>query len=105
MGMVVGMVGGEGFASELRGDSSLRKRPMDRVVEPLTAMGAEASWPPLRVGGRGPLRGIEYRPPLPSAQVKSAGLLAGLFADGVTEGGEKVARPGPTGRMLAAHEA
>ncbi len=84
------------------GDSSLRKRPMDRVVEPLTAMGADASWPPLRVGGRGPLRGIEYRPPVPSAQVKSAVLLAGLYADGITEVVETVATRDHTERMLRA---
>ena len=75
---------------------------MDRVVEPLRQMGARASWPPLRVGAGGPLHGIEYRSPVASAQVKSALLLAGLYADGATE----VVEPSPTRdhteRMLAA---
>ncbi len=102
MRLLAGVLAGQGFTSELTGDSSLRKRPMDRVVEPLTAMGADASWPPLRVGGRAPLRGIEYRPPVPSAQVKSAVLLAGLFADGVTEVLEAVATRDHTERMLRA---
>jgi len=102
MRLLAGLLAGQGFTSELTGDSSLRRRPMDRVVEPLTAMGADASWPPLRVGGRGPLRGIEYRPPVPSAQVKSAVLLAGLFADGVTEVVETVATRDHTERMLRA---
>jgi len=102
MRLLAGLLAGQGFTSELTGDSSLRRRPMDRVVEPLTAMGADASWPPLRVGGRGPLQGIEYRPPVPSAQVKSAVLLAGLFADGVTEVVETVATRDHTERMLRA---
>ena len=102
MRLLAGLLAAQEFTSELTGDASLRKRPMDRVVEPLSAMGAEASWPPLRVGGRGPLRGIEYRPPFPSAQVKSAVLLAGLFADGVTEIVETVATRDHTERMLRA---
>jgi len=102
MRLLAGVLAGQGFTSELTGDSSLRKRPMDRVVEPLTAMGADASWPPLRVGGRAPLRGIEYRPPVPSAQVKSAVLLAGLYADGITEVVETVATRDHTERMLRA---
>ena len=102
MRLLAGVLAAQAFTSELTGDSSLRRRPMDRVVGPLTEMGAQASWPPLRVGGRGPLRGIEYRPPVPSAQVKSAVLLAGLFAEGVTEVVEAVATRDHTERMLRA---
>jgi 3-phosphoshikimate 1-carboxyvinyltransferase len=75
---------------------------MDRVVEPLTRMGAHASWPPLRVGGRTPLAGIEYETPVASAQVKSAVLLAGLYADGETEVVEAVPTRDHTERMLRA---
>ena len=102
MRLLAGVLAAQRFTSELTGDSSLRRRPMDRVVEPLTAMGADASWPPLRVGGRAPLRGIEYRARVPSAQVKSAILLAGLYADGVTEVVETVATRDHTERMLQA---
>src|SRR5262249_5392297 len=97
-----GLLAAQPFESELTGDESLRSRPMDRVVEPLTRMGAIASWPPLRVGGGGPLRGIEYRLPVPSAQVKSAVLLAGLFAEGVTEVVESAVTRDHTERMLRA---
>src|SRR5260370_6679275 len=80
MRLLAGLLAAQKFASELRGDESLTTRPMDRVVAPLREMGARASWPPLEVGGHVPLHGIEYRPSVPSAQVKSAVLLAGLFA-------------------------
>ncbi|HET7465561.1 MAG TPA: 3-phosphoshikimate 1-carboxyvinyltransferase [Candidatus Dormibacteraeota bacterium] len=102
MRLLSGLLAAQPFRSELTGDESLRSRPMDRVVEPLTRMGAHATWPPLRVGGGGPLRGIEYRPPVPSAQVKSAVLLAGLFANGVTEVAESVVTRDHTERMLRA---
>ncbi len=84
MRLLAGILAAQGFVSELTGDESLSKRPMDRIVKPLAEMGAHAQWPPLRVGGRVPLHGIEYRMPVPSAQVKSALLLAGLFAEGTT---------------------
>jgi 3-phosphoshikimate 1-carboxyvinyltransferase len=84
MRLLAGVLAAQGFVSELTGDESLTRRPMDRVVNPLGEMGAHAQWPPLRVGGRLPLHGIEYRMPVASAQVKSALLLAGLFADGTT---------------------
>ena len=84
MRLLAGVLAAQPFVSELTGDESLTRRPMDRVVKPLTQMGAHAEWPPLRVGGRRPLHGIEYRLPVPSAQVKSAVLLAGLFAEGTT---------------------
>ena len=93
--------------THLTGDDSLRNRPMDRVAEPLRRMGAEVtgegdrSLPPLTVTG-GALRGITYTPPMASAQVKSAVLLAGLAADGETVVHEPVATRAHTEEMLAA---
>src|SRR5216683_925141 len=84
MRLLAGLLSAQPFSAELRGDDSLTKRPMDRVVTPLREMGADARWPPLVVGGQTPLHGIEYEMPVASAQVKSAILLAGLFADGST---------------------
>jgi len=78
MRLLAGLLSAQRFTSELVGDESLSRRPMDRVVEPLRRLGAQASWPPLRVGGGGPLQGVELETPVPSAQVKSAILLAGL---------------------------
>jgi len=102
MRLLAGLLAGQDFASELIGDESLSRRPMDRVVEPLREMGARASFPPLRVGGGGALRGVEYRAPKPSAQVKSAILLAGLYADGTTAVVEPVKTRDHTEVMLAA---
>jgi len=84
MRLLAGLLAAQDFASELTGDESLSRRPMDRIVEPLREMAAAAGWPPLRVGGKTPLRGIEYQSPVPSAQVKSAILIAGLYAEGKT---------------------
>lgn len=91
MRLVLGILAGqEGLFAVLTGDASLRRRPMARVAEPLRAMGARIDGregggkAPLAVRG-GPLRGIRYTLPVPSAQVKSALLLAGLFAEGETE--------------------
>ncbi len=84
MRLLAGLLAAQNFASELAGDESLSRRPMDRVVEPLKQMGASATWPPLRVGGGADLHGIDYATPVPSAQVKSAILLAGLYAEGIT---------------------
>src|SRR5467141_4166508 len=100
MRLLAGLLSAQPFASELRGDESLSTRPMDRVVTPLREMGADAQWPPLIVGGRLPLHGIEYRPAVPSAQVKSAVLLAGLFAEGTTAVIEPVATRDHTELML-----
>jgi 3-phosphoshikimate 1-carboxyvinyltransferase len=75
---------------------------MTRVVAPLREMGAQASWPPLRVGGKTPLHGIAYPMQLPSAQVKSAVLMAGLFADGPTSITEWVKTRDHTEVMLRA---
>jgi len=91
----------------LTGDGSLRSRPMDRVATPLVAMGAtitgtgERVLPPVHITG-GALRGIEYTPPMASAQVKGAILLAGLDADGETVVREPVATRTHTEEMLAA---
>ena len=94
MRMLAGVLAGQPFASTLTGDESLRRRPMRRVIEPLRQMGAEIKGregdrAPLEIHG-GNLRGIDYTPPTPSAQVKSAILLAGLFADGPTTVRESV---------------
>jgi 3-phosphoshikimate 1-carboxyvinyltransferase len=88
MRLLAGVLAGQAFDSKLDGDASLRRRPMRRVIDPLTRMGAQIR---ARDGGTAPLeiegvvlRAIEYKLPVASAQVKSAVLLAGLFADGVT---------------------
>ncbi|HEV2289953.1 MAG TPA: 3-phosphoshikimate 1-carboxyvinyltransferase [Candidatus Acidoferrales bacterium] len=88
MRLLAGALAGQDFASELTGDRSLRSRPMRRVIEPLREMGAQISaregeFAPLEIRG-GKLRGIEFMQKIASAQVKSALLLAGLFADGET---------------------
>ncbi len=94
-------------ATLLTGDDSLRGRPMDRVAEPLRQMGAEVTGrgdrclPPITIIGGG-LHGIEYTPPMASAQVKSAILLAGTDADGETVVHEPVATRTHTEEMLAA---
>jgi 3-phosphoshikimate 1-carboxyvinyltransferase len=85
--MLSGIVAGQRFASEMAGDESLSRRPMERVIAPLTAMGAEIrsqnGRPPLLISG-GNLKGITYRMPVASAQVKTCLLFAGLLADGET---------------------
>ena len=94
-------------STRLTGDASLRGRPMDRVAEPLVRMGAtvvgagEHCLPPLEITG-GALTGITYTPPMASAQVKSAVLLAGLAAEGETVVHEPVATRAHTEEMLAA---
>ena len=100
MRLLAGLLAAQDFVSELTGDESLARRPMDRVVTPLREMGANVEWPPLRVGGRLPLQGIEYRTPIASAQVKSAVLIAGLFAEGTTSVIEPVATRNHTELML-----
>ena len=102
MRLLAGLLAAQDFESELAGDESLSRRPMERVVQPLRQMGANAAWPPLRVGGKTPLHGIEYASPIPSAQVKSAILLAGLYADGKTEVVEAVRTRDHTELMLGA---
>ncbi len=107
MRLMCGVLAGQPFHAVLSGDASLRARPMGRVVEPLRRMGARldgrdgARQAPLSVRGGG-LRGIAYRLPVASAQVKSAVLLAGLFADGATVVEEPAPSRDHTERMLAA---
>jgi len=86
--LLAGALAGQSFVSKLTGDASLRSRPMRRVIDPLTQMGArirsrEDGFAPLEITGA-PLHPIEYTLPVASAQVKSAVLLAGLFATGTT---------------------
>jgi len=87
MRMLSGIVAAQNFTSEMVGDESLSRRPMERVIKPLTAMGAQISSqqgkPPLRITGA-QLKAIDYKIPVASAQVKSCLLFAGLFADGET---------------------
>ncbi len=104
--LMTGLLAGQSFDSELTGDDSLRSRPMERVAQPLRMMGAriqtQDGCAPIRVSGGATLRGIDYSMPVASAQVKSALLLAGLYASGDTT----VRAPGPsrdhTERMLLA---
>ena len=106
MRLLAGLLAAQRFDSVLVGDASLSKRPMRRVIEPLQAMGAviesNDGRAPLRIRGGQPLHGIEYALPVASAQIKSALLLAGLYAQGETH----VREPHPTRdyseRMLAA---
>ncbi len=106
MRLLAGLLAGQPFTAEVTGDESLRRRPMDRVAEPLRRMGAQVEvlgdgrYPPLRITG-GPLRAITYRLPVPSAQVKSAVLLAGLFARGETTVVEPVPTRDHTERLLS----
>lgn len=95
--LMSGLLAGQGFEVEMVGDSSLSRRPMRRVTDPLSQMGAvieatEKGTPPLRIKAVARLNGIDYTLPMASAQVKSAILLAGLYADGVTS----VTEPAPT---------
>ena len=89
MRLLSGVLAGRPFTTILDGDQSLRRRPMQRVIEPLSRMGADLvgrkgkGLAPLEING-GNLKGIEYSMPIASAQVKSAILLAGLQAEGVT---------------------
>jgi 3-phosphoshikimate 1-carboxyvinyltransferase len=86
--LLSGILSGQSFITKITGDSSLQKRPMKRVITPLREMGAsirgrDDNFPPLEIQG-GKLRAIHYQMPMASAQVKSAVLLAGLYADGET---------------------
>jgi len=107
MRLLTGVLAGQDFTTTLTGDESLRRRPMDRIAIPLGQMGIEISGqgkrctPPVTIYGGQP-QAITYHTPMASAQVKSAVLLAGLYAEGTTT----VIEPGPsrdhTERMLAA---
>jgi 3-phosphoshikimate 1-carboxyvinyltransferase len=101
--MLAGALAGRPFLSVLSGDDSLRRRPVERVAAPLRAMGARAEGqdgrPPLAIEG-GALRGIDWELKVPSAQVKTAVLLAGLQADGVTRVREPLPSRDHTERLL-----
>ncbi|WP_439133329.1 bifunctional prephenate dehydrogenase/3-phosphoshikimate 1-carboxyvinyltransferase [Pseudomaricurvus sp.] len=97
MRLLSGLLAGQQFDSELTGDESLSKRPMNRVANPLREMGAqidtaEGGLPPVKIKGGATLKAIDYQMPMASAQVKSCVLLAGLYADGKTQ----VTEPAPT---------
>lgn len=105
--LMSGLLAGQAFDVELRGDRSLSKRPMKRVTEPLALMGAridtaEGGKPPLRVHGGSKMQGIDYVMPMASAQVKSCLLLAGMYASGTTCVTEPATTRDHTERMLNA---
>ena len=106
MRLLTGLFAGLGIPATLAGDGSLSGRPMARIVDPLTAMGARidtapAGRPPLVIRAEQPLHGIDYVCPMASAQVKSAVLLAGLHARGTTTVHEPAVTRDHTERMLA----
>lgn len=104
MRLMTGLLSGQGFPSELIGDSSLMKRPMERAATPLRLMGAKIETlggkPPVKIAPADVLRGIRYELPVASAQVKSSVLLAGLYAKGETEVIEPAVTRDHTERML-----
>lgn len=108
MRLLAGLLAGQNFTSELFGDASLSSRPMGRVTVPLTEMGAnfetlgeKPGCAPLKIHGS-KLKSIDYQMPMASAQVKSAVLLAGLFADGITSVTQPSVTRDHTERMMAA---
>ncbi len=104
MRLMAGILAAQNFDCQLIGDESLSKRPMGRVISPLTKMGAviesNAGKPPLKIKGGQQLKGIYYDLPIASAQVKSCVLLAGLYAQGETCVGQPVPTRDHTERML-----
>ncbi|MCR5195873.1 MAG: 3-phosphoshikimate 1-carboxyvinyltransferase [Pseudobutyrivibrio sp.] len=104
--LISGILAGQSFVSSLNGDESIQKRPMGRVITPLTQMGANIrsingnGCAPLEIGGA-PLMAIHYDSPVASAQVKSCVLLAGLYADGITSVTEPVISRNHTELMLS----
>ncbi len=108
--LLAGILAGQPFLTIVTGDDSLRSRPMDRVIDPLRAMGATAiargndDYLPMAIRG-GALRGIDYPLPVASAQVKSCLLLAGAYAKGTTHLREPAASRDHTERLLAAQGA
>jgi 3-phosphoshikimate 1-carboxyvinyltransferase len=108
MRLCSGVLAGAGMFSVLTGDASLRRRPMARIVEPLRQAGAHIDareggrLPPLAISPVSSLHGVEHRPSVASAQVKSALLLSGLFADGPTRVVERAATRDHTERLLRA---
>jgi len=106
MRLMAGLLSGQAFDSQLVGDESLSSRPMGRVITPLSAMSAdidsEDGRPPLTVHGKQVLTALDYEMPVASAQVKSAVLLAGMYADGTTSVTEPAVTRDHTERMLGA---
>ena len=106
MRLLTGLLCGQPFDSVLDGDASLRSRPMGRIITPLGQMGAgirsDGGKPPLRIKRGKKLRAIHYEMPVASAQVKSAILLAGLYANGTTSVNEPAVTRDHTERMLRA---
>jgi 3-phosphoshikimate 1-carboxyvinyltransferase len=106
MRLMAGLMSGQPFGTTLVGDASLSRRPMRRIIEPLSQMGArieaDDGHAPLRIAPAGGLKGITYRSPVASAQVKSGVLLAGLYAEGRTEVMEPAPSRDHTERMLRA---
>lgn len=104
--LISGILAGQSFTSTLNGDASIQKRPMKRIIDPLTQMGADIrsindnGCAPLEIHG-GNLHGIAYQSPVASAQVKSCVLLAGLYADGTTSVTEPVLSRNHTELMLS----
>ncbi len=103
--LLSGILAGQPFATTIGGDASLSRRPMRRIIEPLERMGARVESsdgrPPLTIHGTA-LHAIAHRPEVPSAQIKSAVLLAGLLADGTTSVVEPAATRDHTERALVA---
>jgi 3-phosphoshikimate 1-carboxyvinyltransferase len=107
MRLVSGVLAGQPFKSVFIGDESLSRRPMRRIITPLEQMGAriratDAGTAPLEIEGLRPLKAIDYRSPVSSAQIKSGVLLAGLYADGRTSVTESQQTRDHTERMLTA---
>jgi 3-phosphoshikimate 1-carboxyvinyltransferase len=106
MRLSMGLLAGQAFDATLTGDASLSRRPMERAAAPLRLMGARIDTteghPPVRIHGGARLSGIDYELTVPSAQVKSAILLAGLYADGETRVRERAVTRDHTERMLRA---
>ena len=103
--LLTGILAGQSFSTTITGDDSLRQRPMKRIIEPLSRMGAriqssETQTAPLTIAGVSPLHPMDYRMHISSAQVKSAILFAGLFADGITRVSETTQTRDHTERML-----
>lgn len=104
--LISGILAGQPFISSLNGDESIQKRPMGRIITPLTQMGAhiksikDNGCAPLEIGGK-QLHSIHYDSPVASAQVKSCVLLAGLYADGITSVTEPVVSRNHTELMLS----
>jgi 3-phosphoshikimate 1-carboxyvinyltransferase len=104
MRMLAGILAAHPFRTSITGDESLRRRPMRRIIVPLERMGArigsDDGRPPLTIEGAADLAPIAFEPDVPSAQVKSAVLLAGLHADGITRVVEPIATRDHTERTL-----